>query len=404
MATTSYLYHTMRLRGYRHVRTEYVGGVVRHHVKLRPQERRCRHCGAGWFDLTLNGQFERTLLALPVGRRRQEVVVHGHLLRCGRCKKTLREPVACARGKQRYLNTVAQYIVDLCALAPIKHVAAFLGMGWDVVKGVFKAHLTRRLKRRSLREVRLIAVDEFATHKGHRYMTVVLDLETGQILWAAQGRDAGALIPFLRKLKQAGAHLDAVALDMWPAYLLAVQTVFPRVTIVHDPFHIVALANRAIDETRRELYHACNIPTRKVIKGSRFLLLRAGETLPDKARSRLDDLMALNQPLYEAYLLKEDLRQLWHQPSADAAGRFLSAWIARAEATTLHHFVKLATTLKAHALQVLSWFTYRISTGPLEGLNNKIKVLKRQAYGFRDLDYFKLRLYFIHEATPAFPG
>ncbi len=404
MATTSYLYHTMGLRGYQHLRTEYVGGVVRHHVKLRRQQRRCRHCGAGWFNLTLNGQFERTLRALPVGRQRQEIVLHGHVQSCSRCGRTLREPTHVAHGKQRYTKAVARYIVELCAIAPIKHVAQFRGVGWDLVKEVFKQHLTRRLKRRSLREVRLIAVDEFATHKGHRYMTVVLDLETGQILWAAQGRDAGALIPFLRRLKQAGAHLDAVAFDMWPAYLLAVQTVFPRVTIVHDPFHIVALANRAIDETRRELYHASNTPTRKVIKGSRFLLLRAGETLPDKARSRLDDLIALNHPLYEAYLLKEDLRQLWHQPNADAAGCFLSAWIARAEATALPHFVKLAATLKTHALHVLSWFTYRIATGPLEGPINKIKVLKRQTYGFRDLDAFKLRLYFIHEATPAFPG
>ena len=404
MATTSFLYHTLGLRGYRHLRTEYVGGKVRHHVELEPHRRRCRGCGAGWFNVRMSGRFERTFLALPVGRRRQEVVLHGHDQSCMRCGRTLREPMAFADGKQRYLKVVAEYIVGLCSIAPIKQVAQFLGVGWDLVKEVFKGHLARRLKRRSLRKVRLIAVDEFAIHKGHRYMTVVLDLETGQILWAAQGRDADALIPFLRRLQRAGAHLDAVALDMWPAYLLAVQTVFPSVTVVHDPFHIVALANRAIDETRRELYHAVNITARKVIKGSRVLLLRAGETLPESARSRLDDLMTLNEPLYEAYLLKEDLRQLWHQPNADMAGQFLAAWIQRAEATTLHHFLKLATTLKNHALQVLSWFRFPISTGPLEGMNNKIKVLKRQAYGFRDLDYFKLRLYFLHESTPAFPG
>jgi len=277
-------------------------------------------------------------------------------------------------------------------------------VGWDLVKDAFKTHLTRWLKRRLLRTVRLIAVDEFAAHKGHRYMTVALDLETGQILRVAQGRDAGPLIPFLRTLEPAGPHLDAVALDMWPAYRLAVQAVFPRLTIVHDPFHTVALGNRAIDGTRRELSHATNIPTRKVIKESRFLLLGGGETLPDTARSRLDDLMALNQPLYEAYLFEEDLRQLWHQPSADAAGRVLFAWIARAQATTLHHFATLAATLEAHALQVLSWFEHPISTGPLERLNNKIKVLKRQAYGFRDLDYFELHPSFIHEAPSSLPG
>jgi len=404
MATTSFLYHTQGLRGYTHLRSEYVEGGVRHHVRRQPHRRECRGCGARWPALRMGGQFIRTFVALPIGARRQEVVLHGHEQSCAQCGRTLREPIPFAKGKQRYLNVVAVYIVALCRIAPIKHVAGFLGLGWDLVKAVFKEHLTRRLKRRSLREVRVIAIDEFAIHKGQRYMTVVLDLETGQILWAAQGRDAGALIPFFRRLQQARARLEAVALDMWPAYLLAVQTVFPQVAVVHDPFHIVALVNHAIDETRRELCHTLSTTDRKVIKGSRFLLLRAGETLDDPARSRLEELMALNETLYQAYLLKEDLRQLWHQPNTDTAGLFLSSWIERAETTGLYHFRKLATTLKNHALQVLSWFHYPISTGPLEGLNNKIKVLKRQAYGFRDLDYFKLRLYFIHESTPAFPG
>jgi transposase len=404
MATTSFLYHTQGLRGYTHLSTEYVDGGVRHHIKRDQYHRECRGCGARWTALQMSGQFVRTFVALPVGSRRQEVVLHGHEQTCTQCGRTLREPIPFARGKQRYVNALAVYIVTLCRIAPIKHVAELLGLGWDLVKEVFKGHLARRLKERSLREVRVIAIDEFAIHKGHCYMTVVLDLESGQILWAAQGRDAGALIPFFRRLQRAGAHLEAVAIDMWPAYLLAVQTVFPHVTVVHDPFHIVALANRAIDETRRELVQAADITARKVIKGSRFLLLRGAENLTEPARNRLDDLMALNEPLYEAYLLKEDLRQLWHQPSADAAGVFLSGWIQRAEATGLHHFRKLANTLKIHAFQVLSWFRFPISTGPLEGLNNKIKVLKRQAYGFRDLDYLKLRLYFIHESTPAFPG
>jgi transposase len=321
-----------------------------------------------------------------------------------RCGRTLREPSPFAKGKQRYLNVVAVYIVALCRIAPIKHVAGFLGLGWDLVKAVFKEHLSRRLKQISLSQVRMIAIDEFAIHKGHRYMTVVLDLDTGQILWAAQGRDAGALIPFFRRLQQARAPLEAIAIDMWPAYLLAAQTVFPKVAIVHDPFHVVTLVNRAIDDTRRELYHSLRGPDRKVIKGSRFLLLKAGETLGETDRDRLEHLMALNEPLYQAYLLKEDLRQFWNQGTTDAAGLFLSHWIERARATGLRHFSKLAATLERHALQLLSWYRYSISTGPLEGLNNKIKVLKRQAYGLRDLDYFKLRLYFIHESTPAFPG
>lgn len=404
MATTSFLYHALGLKGYRHLRTDYVGGKVRHHVKLERHHRACRGCGAPWHALRLSGQFERVFLGLPVGTRRQEVVLHGHAQSCSQCGRTLREPIHFAHGKRRVLKTFEVFLTEMCQIATIKHVARFTGVGWDLVKAVFKAHLTRRLKKRTLRKVRLIAVDEFATHKGHRYMTTVLDLETGQVLWVAEGRDAKALMVFLRRLKQAHAPLEAIAMDMWPAYLLAAQTVFPDVAIVHDAFHVVSLVNRAIDETRRELYHSLTGADRKVIKGSRFLLLTARENLGAPQRIRLEQLMALNQPLYQAYLLKEDLRQFWRQGTSDAAGLFLSQWIERAESSGLRQFKKLAATLRTHILQLLSWFRHPISTGPLEGLNNKIKVLKRQAYGFRDMSYFKLRLYFIHESVSAFPG
>jgi transposase len=115
-------------------------------------------------------------------------------------------------------------------------------------------------------------------------------------------------------------------------------------------------------------------------------------------------LMEVNEPLYAAYLLKEDLRTFWSLPNEELAAAFLDSWIRQARSLGLQHFSKLADTLDRHRQGLLSYFRHRISTGPLEGLNNKIKVLKRQAYGFRDMLYFKLRLYFIHEATPAFAG
>jgi transposase len=404
MATTSFLYHTLGTEGYRHLKTEYVGGVVEHHVELVREKRVCRACGARWDKLKLCGRFTRTFLALPVGRRRQVVVLHGHEQLCAVCGRTRREPILFTAAKRRYLAAFARFVVELCQMATIKHVAAWLGVSWDLVKELFKTHLARRLRRRSLREVRFIAVDEFAIHKGQRYMTVVLDLETGAIVWAAQGRDAGALAGFLRKLKRAGAFVQAVAMDMWRPYMLAVQSELPSATIVHDPFHIVAAVNEALDRTRRDLYRTAAKDDMRVVKGLRFLLLRGREDLGEGGQYRLDQLRALNEPLFDAYLLKEDLRQLWSFPNITEAWRFLSRWIAQARATGLPHLRRLAKTLEDHAHEVLSWYRFPISTGPLEGLNNKIKVLKRQAYGFRDLEYFKLRLYFIHEAIPAFPG
>ena len=112
--------------------------------------------------------------------------------------------------------------------------------------------------------------------------------------------------------------------------------------------------------------------------------------------------MELNEPLYQAYLLKEELRWFWSLISAQRAEKFLETWVQEAYATGLKSFQKLADSLLRHKPGLISYFSHRISTGPLEGLNNKIKVLKRQAYGFRDDEYFKLRLYFLHQDTPAF--
>ena len=180
MATTSFVYHTLGLRGYRHLKTCFKGGAVYHHVELASDHRKCRGCGARFHELTLEGRFERTFRALPVGKRRQFVVLHGHEQLCRRCGAKLREPIPFAEGKRRHLRSFERFVVDLCAIAPIKHVASLLGVGWTLVKDAFKRHLRRRLKKRSLKTVRLIAVDEFAIRKGHQYMTVVLDLESGQ--------------------------------------------------------------------------------------------------------------------------------------------------------------------------------------------------------------------------------
>jgi len=404
MATTSYLYHALGLVRYQHLSTQYRGGAIYYHVSRKREERRCAGCGARWYELVMQGGFQRSFRALPVGRRAQFVVLHGHFQYCRRCAYTLREPIDFTQGKRRRIKAFDRYVVELCRIAPIKHVALFLAVGWDLVKEIFTEHLSNRLRKRKLNKVRYLAVDEFSIRKGHHYMTVVLDLETGHILHAHEGKDANALIPFLVKLKRKRAKIKAVAMDMSPAYMQAVHAVFPEVDLVHDPYHVVAIVNRAIDETRRDMARQLSGPDKQLIKGSRFLLLNALESLNPSRLERLMLLMEINEPLYAAYLLKEDLRTFWNLPSQELAATFLDAWIQQARSLELKHFSKVADTLNRHRHGLLSYFKHRISTGPLEGLNNKIKVLKRQAYGFRDMLYFKLRLYFIHEDTPAFAG
>ena len=404
MAMTSFLYHALSLIHHRHLRTEFRGGKIYYHVAMKREKQRCTGCGSPWWQIRLAGSFQRVFRALPVGRRSQFVILHGHEQYCLSCGHTLREPIEFAQGKRRRLKSFDRFVVDLCRIAPIKHVALLLGVGWDMVKELFKEHLGKRLAKRKLSKVRYLAVDEFAIRKGHHYMTVVMDLQTGRIIHAQEGRDAEALIPFLKILKRRGVKLLAVAMDMSPAYLRAVREVFPEVDIVHDPYHVVAIANRAIDQTRRDMYRELKGQDRQVIKGSRFLLLKGLENLRQPGLGRLVKMMEINQPLFKAYLLKEDLRGFWKHGNRQTAEYFLDSWIAQAKSLVNKHFTKLAETLDNHRQGLLAYFNHPITTGPLEGLNNKIKVLKRQAYGFRDNEYFKLRLYFLHESTPAFTG
>lgn len=404
MATTSFIYHSFGAVGYRHLRTEYVHGEVYHHVERIRHKQRCQNCGARCHHLVYSGWFERTLQTLPVGRRRQYVVVHGHELRCKVCCRTRREEIPLSRGKRHLTKALESLIVDMCGIATIKDVALWLGVHWTLVKSAFKEHLRQRAKRIPLKDVRLIAVDEFAVRKGQKYMTVVLNLATGQVIHSQVGRGSDSLRGFLRKLKRAGAQLEAVAMDMWPAYIRAVEDVFPEVDIVHDRFHVVAMANKAIDNTRRDLYRELQEEERKVIKGCRFLLLKGLEKLKEPALDRLLNMTALNETLLRAYLLKEDLRMLWRMPNRVVGRKYLDNWIKEANSSGLKHFMRLAETLDRHRGRLLTYFDHRISTGPLEGLNNKIKVLKRQAYGFRDMEYFRLRIAFLHENVLALPG
>jgi transposase len=408
MATTSFLYHTLGLRGYRHLKTEFRDGAVFHHVARQERFRACANCGAERVDLVFTGRFERTFHALPVGAKKQFVVLHGHEQACSRCGCRLREPIPFAEGKRRFLRCFGRFVLDLCKCMTLLDVAKTLGVSWDLVKAILARALRQKLKKRRLSQVRYIAIDEFSVRKGHKYMTVVLDLDSGAILHAQQGKDADAVIGFLRRLKRSRARLKAVAIDMSQAYANAVRTVFgSKVPLVFDPYHVVSLANKAIDETRRDLYRELDGRGRKVIKGSRFLLLRAVENLSEDATDRLKRLLDLNEPLSKAYMLKEELRDFWNRDNRSSAKRHIRGWLEEARASGLPHFVKLADTIEQHLEGLLAFYSHRITTGPLEGLNNKIKVLKRRAYGYRDIEFFKLRLYFLHETREtitAFSG
>ena len=290
--------------------------------------------------------------------------------------------------------------MDLLAFMTVQDVSELFKISWGTVKNIDKEYLQKHYSKPVLKNVEIIAIDEFAVQKGHKYQTVVYDLKAGRVIYVGAGRAEESLDKFWKRLRHSGAKIQAVAMDMWLPYFNAVLTNLPEAKIVFDRFHIFKLMNQTMDEIRRALYHdETFLNNRSVIKGIRWLLLKNNNNLNDEReeRKQLEQALEINKPLAEAYYLKEELGQLWLQNTREEAEKFLTSWATRAWATTIQELRKFVKTLLGHRTGILNWFDFRISTGPLEGFNNKIKVLKRKAYGYRDMEYFALKIYALHE-------
>jgi len=300
---------------------------------------------------------------------------------------------------KNHTKSFARLALDLRKVMTIADVAIYLGVSETMIRGIDKTSLNRRFGKPKLGHLRYLAIDEISILKGHKYLTIVMDLINGVVVFVGDGKGEKSLKPFWKRLRGSRAKIKAVATDMSSAYYKAVQENLPNASHVFDRFHIVKLMNDKLADLRRELHReAEDGPEKIALKGTRWLLLKNPQNLnaTRNEAQRLEDALQLNQPLAIGYYLKEDLRQIWEQPGKRAAGKFLTDWCARARASGIKQLVTMANTMTKHRAGILAWYNHAITTGPLEGLNNKIKVLKRVAYGFRDLVYFKLKIYAIH--------
>jgi transposase len=235
-------------------------------------------------------------------------------------------------------------------------------------------------------------------------MTVVTDLHTGRVMHAVEGKGKEDIRPFLESLARRGKKLEAVAMDMSSAYFWAVRETLPHAKVVFDRFHVVSLMNQAIDELRRDHQGELDSLGQQTLKGSRFLLLRNYDSLEPDRKARLDALLQVNRPLFEIHSMKEQLRLFWEKPDRKEAEQFLTIWCRDAMNSGIKALKRVGKTLAAYRTGLLNYFDHRITSGAVEGLINKIKTLKRQAYGFRDPKYFKLRLYHLHTQRYSLTG
>ena len=372
-------------------------------IELHPIRGHPRLCsGCGQICTSIPDTAQREVRDLPIFDADTCLLVHRVRVACATCGPKL-ERLSWLEPYARVTTRLGQSVARLCRVLSIKHAADYFHLDWKTVKRIDKAYLLRTLGEVDLDGLEQIAMDEFAMQKGHRYATVIIEPSCRRVLWVGRGHGKEDVRPFFELLDpERCAKLRAVAMDMCPAFEAEVKAHCPNASIVYDLFHVVAKYGReVIDRVRvaeAKSCHECN-PRRKLIKGARWLLLRNKENIEDDSeRVKLKELLATNRRLFTVYVLKDDLKELWRYRHTGYAQRFFKQWYNRAIRSRIEPLKRFAVRLKGFLPGILSHCRYPLHTSVLEGINNKIKVIKRMAYGFRDDAYFFLKI------RQAFPG
>lgn len=332
---------------------------------------------------------QRVQLRLPVRRV--------DCLTCGR----VTEHISWLAPASRLTRRLCSWVETLLRFMPISHVSQLTGLHWHTIKTLDKRRLQGAFGTFEPGDVRRLVMDEFALHKGHRYATVIMDAERTRVLWVGLGNSRKAIRPFFEQLGERCQQIEAVAMDMNTAFDLEVKQHCPQAEVVYDLFHVVARYGRdVIDRIRVDQANALrhDKPARQVVKQSRWLLLRNRENLKEDHAVRLQELLAANQPLATVYVLKDALKEVWYAPSVREGWRRWRIWLRHARESGLAPLQRFARNLQRYARGILASARFHMHTSLLEGVNNRIKVIKRMAYGFRDADYFFLKI------KAAFPG
>jgi transposase len=371
-------------------------------LTLVPDRRFAPLCsGCGRAVRAVHSESRRWIRDLRLGEHEVLLELVQRRLRCSPCGGTRTEAHDFVDSHRRVTKRLARYISDLCRLLSVSAAAHHLGLDWKLIKACDKAVLEAEVGGTQTSGLRLLAVDEIALRKHEQYMTVVLDYESGRVVWMGEGRRFDTLGSFFELMTPAQRQaIEAVAMDMWKPYAKAVRVYLPNARIIYDLFHVVANYNQhVLDRVRIAAYRKVRDgEARKVIKGTRFILYKNDQNLTESERPRLEALLEVNREIATAYVLKDALKEIWKLRSPWQARRALREWCALAIESGVPALIQFADQMKRHRKGIIAHAKYPIHTGRLEGTNNRIKVIKRIAYGFHDPDYFALKV------KQAFPG
>lgn len=360
----------------------------------------CSHCGAE--APRLHETTWRIVRDLPMAGLPVFLTVAVNRLRCATCNRCCTQLITWLDRHARVSRRLAQFVAHWCEKLPIAHVCELTGLHWGTIHQIHRQDLERKVAALPPPQPTRLVMDEFALFKGHRYATVVLDADTRRVIWVCEGRSREAIRPFFTWLgPERCRRVRAVAMDMNTAFDLEVKRHCRRAKVVYDLFHVIAKYGREVidrvrvDEANRLREDKAG---RQYVKRARWLLLRNRGNVPADQVPKLVDLLQANQALMTVYVLKASLKELW-QPTDPWSWRAAwRTWQTMARSSAIEPLVRFARRLALYWRGILARMRWPMHTGQLEGINNRIKVMKRMAYGYRDSEFFFLKI------KAAFPG
>ena len=398
--STSLAYHTQGINGFQHHSFQFSDGKVIQRLK-RKEFRcpKCSHCSVNTYPCRT-----RRIQGLPYGRMPVYFEVELHRIYCPVCQNlTMEELPFLSHPKARITKALERTIIELRPEMTIHATSKYFHLDWRVVKACEKRYLKRKFKHVKLKHVKYIGIDEIAighTETGKTaYWTIVRDLDSGSVLHVVPGKDGTALRDFLIRLRNSKAKIEVVAMDMGKAFICWVKENLPSAQIVFDHFHVIKLMNEKVDLVRRRIAAKLDAEERAILKNQRFLLLRNEEDLNSEARVYLSKIKQTFQELADIHMMKEALRSIYAvAQNASQAEDALLRWVKAALQIQSDQLHKMAKTILQHWDGILGfWHFGNLTNAAMEGFNNKVRTMLRQAYGYRDLEYMRLKIFNLPE-------
>jgi len=343
-------------------------------------------------------QGERRFEFIPLWGIKVFLVYAPRRVNCQHCGVKV-EKMPWALGKGKLTRNYAWYLAEWSKRMSWLEVARAFHTTWHHVFCSVEMAVMWGREHQDLSCIRSIGIDEIQWQKGHKYLTVVYQIDQGckRLLWVGQHRKAKTLLRFFRWLgKERSAQIENVCSDMWKAYLKVIKKKATNAINILDRYHVMAVMSKAIDKVRSE--EARQLKANgfdPLLTNSRFILLKRPENLTDKQEIKLAELVQYNLRSIRAYLLKEDFQQFWEYVSPYYAGKFLDTWCTRTMRSKIEPMKKVAKTLRKHHPLLMNWFKAKgeLSSGVVEGFNNKAKLTMRKSYGFRTFRGIEIALY-----------